>query len=98
MPSETTLRVPLSVSIIRDCMGTSSVPLVSRNAWLDLMMSVKRIQIPSENNLVHRVVLQKLEEEVVDQENEDPLGASPDDLPKSFDMGLQSCSRLNSFR
>lgn len=52
------------------------------------------IQMPTESNLKHTVELQKLEEEVIDQEDEDPLGASPDDSPKSLGMGLQSCSRL----
>ncbi len=37
------------------------------------------IQIPTETTLEHRVVLLELEEEVVDQEEEEPLGASPDD-------------------
>jgi hypothetical protein len=37
------------------------------------------IQMPTETNLEHGVVLQELEEEVVDQEEEEPLGASPDD-------------------
>jgi len=50
--------------------------------------------MPTESNLKHTVELQKLEEEVIDQEDEDPLGASPDDSPKSLGMGLQSCSRL----
>jgi hypothetical protein len=37
------------------------------------------IQMPTETTLEHRVVLHDLEEEVVDQEEEEPLGASPDD-------------------
>jgi hypothetical protein len=35
------------------------------------------IQLPVDSNLEHRFVLEELEIEVIDQEEEDPLGASP---------------------
>jgi hypothetical protein len=37
------------------------------------------IQMPTEPTLEHRLVLEEMEEEVVDQEEEEPLGASPAD-------------------
>jgi hypothetical protein len=37
------------------------------------------IQIPTETTLEHRLVLEETEEEVVDQEEEEPLGASTED-------------------
>jgi len=37
------------------------------------------IQMPTSSTLEHRLVLEEMEEEVVDQEEEEPLGASPED-------------------
>ncbi len=37
------------------------------------------IPMPTDSTLEHRVVLEELEEEVIDHEEEEPLGASPDE-------------------
>ena len=45
------------------------------------------IQLPTSSHLEHRVVLEELVEEVIDQEEEEPLGASPDDEEMEEELG-----------
>jgi hypothetical protein len=45
------------------------------------------IQLPIDSNLEHRFVLEELEIEVIDQEEEEPLGASPNEEEIEEELG-----------